>query len=88
MKLIDSPTRTLLAQMREQAPVSSRNTSAGALLYELYALFGSLAESTRKRSERQSATGAIYAGSWAVLQTSAAQSGEGMHTFAVLNDGR
>jgi hypothetical protein len=44
MKLIDSPTRTLLAQMREQAPVSSRNTSTGALLHELYLLFNSREE--------------------------------------------
>lgn len=44
MKLLDSSTGIVLAQLRDHAPVSSRNTSTGALLYELYTLFHSLEE--------------------------------------------
>lgn len=39
MKLLDASTRTALAQLRDRTPVSSRNTSSGALLYETYAVF-------------------------------------------------
>jgi hypothetical protein len=44
MKLIDPATQTELAHLRDCTAVSSRNTSTGALLYELYALFDSLSE--------------------------------------------
>lgn len=39
MKLLDATSRNDLAQLRDLAPVSSRNTSTGALLYESYTLF-------------------------------------------------
>ena len=42
MKLIEPSTSRALTNIRDQAPVSSRNTSTGALLFELYALFNSL----------------------------------------------
>ncbi|MBK8905438.1 MAG: hypothetical protein IPM53_29920 [Anaerolineaceae bacterium] len=44
MKLIKPSTSRALTNIRDQALVSSRNTSTGALLFELYALFNSLEE--------------------------------------------
>lgn len=44
MKLIEPSTSRALTNMRDRTPVSSRNTSTGALLFELYTLFNSLAE--------------------------------------------
>lgn len=42
MKRIDASNLTALAQLRDRTAVSSRNTSTGALLYELYALLTAL----------------------------------------------
>jgi hypothetical protein len=42
MKLIDAATRSHLAQLRDRTAVSSRNTSTGALLHEVYTIFSSL----------------------------------------------
>lgn len=44
MKLLDAPTHIALAQLCDRTAVSSRNTSTGALLYEVFSLFNSLEE--------------------------------------------
>jgi len=49
MKPIDASSLATLAQLRDHTAVSSRNTSTGALLYELYALFTALDEINPER---------------------------------------
>jgi hypothetical protein len=46
MRPIDPQTQASLTQLRDRTAVSSRNTSTGALLYELYALFNTLDDLT------------------------------------------